>query len=101
METNIDEPKPYLGKQIIIEKHFKVPGTFESIYAANKWLTDNGYDYGSSDATKPTAITIGNYYSHGLPHKWHNFDKEDLKKICGCITGDMRDGPVIVRIFKK
>lgn len=99
VEFTVDNPKAYFGRPVLIEKQFTVPGTFQSMYAAHLWLHDNGYGYGSQDAIKPTAITIGDYYATELPHKWHNFTREQINSVAGCITGDMRDGPVFVRIF--
>ncbi len=88
-------------KRIIIEqKEFKVPGTFQSMYAAQSWLHEKGYDYGSTSATEPTAIMKGNYYDYGLPHKMKNFTAREKAMVHGIITGDMREGPVKVCLYQ-
>lgn len=97
----IDNPKPYNGRIVKTEIHFKEDGLHNSYRLCEMWLHQNGYDYSSSDAMNPTAITIGDYYENPaeFPHKWHNFTNEQKKKVDGVIVGDMRFGPVIVKIF--
>lgn len=81
-------------------KTFNDKGTFEAMYAAQRWLTENGYDYGSSSAGNiPTAVMKGDYYSYGLPHKVKNFTPAQKAMMHGTITGEMREGPVTVTLF--
>jgi hypothetical protein len=88
-------------KRIIInQKSFKVEGTFESLYAARAWLSEQGYSWGSGSAMKPTAVMKGDYYSYNLPHKIKNFTKEEEKQVHGIMFGDMREGPVTVYIYE-
>ncbi len=89
----------YLGRHVKEKKEFKVEGTFESMYAAERWLKENGYDYGSSCRTMPTAVMKGDYYSYDLPHKWKNFTNKERNNVDGVITGDMREGSVFVYLF--
>ena len=89
----------YLGREVIKSKEFKVEGTFQSMYAAQSFLKENGYDYGSSCAMMPTAVMKGDYYSYDLPHKWKNFTNEQKKNVHGVITGEQRNGPVFVKLF--
>lgn len=86
----------YLGRKVQLSETFHKQGTFESMYAAQAWLTERGYNYGSTCATMPVAITIRPYE---LPWKWKNFTKEDEKSIDGVMIGDMRDGPVTIHLF--
>lgn len=87
-------------KKVVTQKKFHVPGTFESMYAAQSWLRENGYDYGSTSAGNiPTGVMKGDYYDYGLPHKVKNFTKHEKNMLHGEITGDMREGPVFVKIF--
>ena len=81
--------------------YFNNVGTFEALYSAQAWLSSNGYGYGSSSVGNPIAITEGDYYAKDLPHKMKNFAKEDYTKIVGVITGDIRNGPVSIEIYKK
>lgn len=92
--------KKYLGREIIEQATFQVKGTFQSMYAAHEWLLDRGYDWGSSSAMKPTGVIKGDYVASGLPQKWKNFSKTQEKEVHGAITGDMREGPVTVYLFK-
>lgn len=90
----------YLTKKCAIIKEFKVDGTFQSMYAAQAWLKENGYDYGSTCAMSPTAIVKGEYESYDLPQKWKNFSYVEKNMVHGVMVGDNREGPVFVRIFK-
>lgn len=101
VEFSIETPKIFMGRKVAIEKQFLVYGTFKSMYAANGWIRENGYDFGSTCALQPTAIMKGDYYSYDLPHKWKNFSSSQKASIAGVMTGDLRDGPVFVRIFEQ
>jgi hypothetical protein len=88
----------YLFKKCSIVKEFKVDGTFESMYAAQGWLLENGYSYGSTCSMMPVAVIKGEY---NLPQKWKNFTSEQKDMAHGVIVGEMREGPVYVRIFEQ
>ncbi len=91
----------YPHKPVIQKQEFNLGGDdFESMYAAQHWLRQNGYDYGSTSAIEPTAVMRGNYYEYGLPHKMKNFSAKEIKMVHGIITGSMRSGPVIVYLFE-
>ena len=90
----------YLGRKVIESKEFKVEQTFYSMYAAQNYLRQKGYDYGSTCAMMPTAVMKGDYYSYNLPHKWKNFTNSQKRHVHGVITGDMREGPVFVYLFE-
>lgn len=89
-----------MKRKISLHKEFKEEGTFESMYAAQRWLKENGYDYGSSSACEPTAVMKGNYYDYGLPHKMKNFTAKEKASVHGIITGDMREGSVFVTLYQ-
>lgn len=74
--------------------------TFSALYKAQRWLTENGYKYGSSCAMcNYTAAVKGDDYP--LPQKVHNFDKEDYLATDAVIyTFDAREGWVEVWILK-
>lgn len=76
---------------------FDVSGTFESMWAAEKWLHENGYSYGSPCRTQPIAIRKGKY---DLPQKWKNFDEEDKELVDGVLLTSFREGPATVIIFE-
>lgn len=99
IEITPDQPKPYMCRQVSIQKEFIGEGTWVALRAAETWLIENGYDWGSSCAMKPTAITKGKYADTDLPNKWKNFTPKQEKSVEGVITGETREGPVYVRIF--
>jgi hypothetical protein len=79
---------------------FQGGGTFEAMYAAQHFLKENGYDYGSTCAMMPVAVVKGHYHEdYDLPEKWKNFTAKQKKSVHGTITGDMREGPVTVTFF--
>jgi hypothetical protein len=86
------------NRDVIIKKEFKVDGTFASVRAAQSWLKDNGYSYGSMCGDMPIAIQRGEY---SLPEKWRNINSRGLDLIDGMIeSSDFREGSVVVTIFK-
>lgn len=89
--------KLWNGRKIKEEKTFDVPGDFESLHAAETWLHENGYNYGSNCRDEPIAITKGLY---DLPQKWKNFDKADKAQCDGVILKSFREGPCKVIIFE-
>lgn len=74
---------------------FKGGGTFEAMYAAQRYLTANGYSYGSSCYPQPTAIMKGQYHIA----KWKNLTEKERSQVDGTMTGDMREGPVVITFF--
>lgn len=77
---------------------FKESGTFEGLYAAQKWLKENGYEYGSLCGHDPVAITKGIY---DLPQKWINFNKLEKSLVDGVmLSTDFREGEVTVILYK-
>jgi len=91
----------YLTRKVEIVKEFHIPGTFQSKYAAERWLYENGYSTGSSCAMMPTPIMKGEYSKYDLPQKWKNFTSQQKSIVHGVMVGDQREGPVFVRIFSK
>lgn len=89
--------KVWNGRKIKEEKVFDVPGDFQSQWAAEKWLTENGYDSGSSCRDMPIAITKGTY---SLPKKWKSLTQEDKAMIDGVLITSFRNGPAKVIIFE-
>lgn len=87
----------YLGR-IIKEQHsFREAGTFESLYAAQRWLKENGYEYGSLCKNEPVGIKAGIY---DLPEKYKNMDAHDKASVDGWMTSvDFRESQVIIYIF--
>lgn len=79
-------------------KSFKVDGTFESLYAAQKYATENGYSYGSLCCNEPVALVKGDY---DLPQKWKNFNRYEKNMAHGVMLSiDFRDGEVTVIFYE-
>lgn len=87
-------------KKVKESKRFEVPGTFESMYAAQAWLKEKGYDYGSNSAGGPTAVMKGRYWDYDLPQKMKNFTEREKNLVHGIMTGNLREGPVIVHLYE-
>lgn len=87
----------YLGRGVKEKIDFKKEGTFESLYAAQRWCTENGYSYGSLSRDQPVAIQKGDY---DLPQKWPNMSAEGRKHADGVmVSTDFREGPVTIYVF--
>lgn len=78
--------------------------TFGALYAAQHWLKEHGYSYGSTDKDRrtcvnnPVAIMKGEYL---LPQKWHSFTSQDKSMADGVmIAFDWREGSVRVILFE-
>jgi hypothetical protein len=78
-------------------KEFKADGTFESLRAAQLWLTTNGYSYGSLCRDEPVAIMKGDY---DIPQKWRNIHDSFKNKVDGVIlSNDFIEGSVTVILY--
>lgn len=75
-------------------------GTFTGMYAAEKWLRENGFGFGSLCFPCPyIAITKEEY---NLPYKIHNFDMADISMMAGVIYSiDYRNGKVEVWLYDE
>jgi hypothetical protein len=88
----------YMGKIISEIVIFKNNGTFESYYAAEKWVKEKGYSRGSTCVFSPVAIIRGPY---NLPQKWRNMTMNQRNSVDGVIEGEMREGPVRIVMFEN
>lgn len=73
---------------------FDQKGTFQAMYAAEKWCKENGVSYGNSQACAPTGLLRG----HFNISKWRNLNKQERAALDGTMTGEMREGPVTIQI---
>lgn len=93
----------YLGREVKQKKQFNLEETFHAYWAAETWLTKNGYGFGSMSSPHPTAITKGDYSESMLPQKWKNFNKRGRDSVHGVIVADtssFRTGPVTIYLFE-
>ncbi len=75
-------------------KQFAEAGTFEALYACQKWLRDNGYSYGSTSRMGPMPVLKGDF----CIAKWHNLTKAEKQALDGYVDGDFREGPLTLRL---
>lgn len=72
---------------------FNQAGTFQAMHAAEAWCRENGLSVGQSCATGPTGLLFGQY---DWIAKWRNLTARERKALHGTMSGDMRDGPVVI-----
>lgn len=86
------------NRKIKLKLTFKEKGTFQSMYAAESWLSKNGYSYGSTCVFEPVAIVKGEY---NLPQKWYNLTQEQKINVDGIMqSGNWREGAVEIIIYE-
>jgi hypothetical protein len=73
---------------------FANTGDFAAMYAAEDWCKQNGYSVGSSQRGSPRGLLRGDW----LIAKWRNLTAAERRQLDGQMTGDMRNGPVTVRV---
>lgn len=78
----------------MFKKVFDQPGTFQALYAAQTWLTQNGYSYGSTCVDQPVGILKGDY----CIAKWRNLTRAEIAVLDGRLEGDVRNGPLTVTL---
>ena len=77
---------------------FAVKGTFESYYAACRYLKSIDYSHGSMSVKSPIAIMKGEY---NIAQKWKNLSNDERKNVDGIMTSsDFRDGEVTVTLYR-
>lgn len=74
---------------------FEKPGTFEAMHAAEAWCAANGLSVGQSCATGPTGLLFGKY---DWIAKWRNLTPQERADLHGTMSGDFREGPVIIEL---
>jgi hypothetical protein len=78
----------------MFKKVFSETGAFKALYAAQRWLEENGYSYGPTCVMHPAPILKGDY----VIAKWRNLTKKEIKALDGWFDGDLREGPVVVQL---
>lgn len=77
------------------ERHiFESAETFGAVRLAEAWCEERGISVGRMERGQPRGLMRGEYDIQ----KWHNLRKRDIAELDGRMTGDMRNGPVIVEI---
>lgn len=73
---------------------FTQQGTFQALNAARAWCRENGVSYGSSCAMRPTGLLFGEY----AISKWRNLSKQERDDLHGTMSGEFREGPVVIEL---
>ncbi len=73
---------------------FNNEGDFKAMYAAEDWCKRYGLSVGSAERGCPRGILFGDIDIA----KWHNLRQADKDALHGTMTGDMRNGPVLVTV---
>lgn len=82
-------------------KIFSKPGDFQGLYAAENWLVDNGYSFGSTCIQSPNvAIYKGEYLGSGW--KWRHLSMKERSEVHGVMSSrDYRNGEVKIEIKEQ
>ncbi|WP_185961250.1 hypothetical protein [Telmatospirillum sp. J64-1] len=81
----------------MFEKIFPYDGTpFGAMWAAERWLAENGYSVGHSEKGSPRGILKGDYDIQ----KWRNLRPQDRAALDGEMIGG-RDQDQIIRIHRN
>ena len=86
-----------MKKIITNEIIFNEEGDFMAYRSAEYWAKENGYSYGSMCHPQPTALYKGDF----SVAKWKNLSTKDISQVDGVITGEYRNGPVKITLYKK
>jgi hypothetical protein len=78
-------------------KTFDQPGDFEAMHAAETFLETAGFSVGRMQRGDPRGILFGDFDIA----KWRNLNARERAGLHGHLIGDMRAGPVTIRIFEK
>lgn len=78
----------------MIKKTFDSEGAFVALNAAHDWCYEHGVSCGSMCGPLP----IGLLYGEVDIAKWRNLTAKERKALDGTLTGDMRNGPVVLEI---
>lgn len=75
-----------------VKEIFTQKGDFAAYYAACDWCKKNGVSYGSMQRDDPIGLMRGDYDIA----KWRNLSAKDKAELDGVMTGDKRNGPVVI-----
>jgi hypothetical protein len=73
---------------------FNESGDWKAVTAAEKWCAENGISVGTMQGASPRGLKRGEF----TIAKWRNLSENDIAGLDGRMTGDMRNGPVIIEI---
>ncbi|MBB4126260.1 hypothetical protein GGR77_001550 [Xanthomonas translucens] len=73
---------------------FEVTGDFVALRAAEAWCRERGVSYGPQQRGAPIGLLVGDY----VISKWRGMSAAERAALHGTITGDTRNGPLVLRI---
>lgn len=76
------------------QKKFTDTGDFKANAEAEKWCEERGLSVGDMQGPAPRGILLGKV----AIQKWRNLSEEDKDALDGEMTGNMREGPVVVTL---
>ena len=76
--------------------HFDQTGTFAAMHCAEQWCREHRVSYGPSERGSPIGLLVGDY----VIAKWRNLTPKERAECHGQITGDGREGPLVLRISR-
>lgn len=74
---------------------FAQVGDFAACHAAEAALKAHGFAIGPTQRGAPRAIMFGDY----AVSKWSNLNQNERRETHATMTGNFRDGPVILRLL--
>jgi len=78
----------------MIIKTFDGTADFEACRAAEQWCRDNGISFGPMQGPEPRGLMYGDV----IIFKWRTLPVETIARLDGTMTGDMRHGPITIKI---
>lgn len=76
------------------QKKFTATGDFKANKEAEEWCEEHGLSVGHMQGSAPRGILLGKV----TIQKWRNLSEEDKDTLDGEMTGNMREGPVVVTL---
>lgn len=95
----VERVRHFKDRQVAEHYRIYVPGTFQSMYEAKRWLGDNGYSWGDTCFGNFCGLLRGRdiYIA-----KWNKLTNAEKKALHGVISStDYREGIVEVFIFTQ
>lgn len=69
--------------------------TFQARRDAERFLEEAGFSVGPSQRGAPSAVMYGDY----AISKWRNLDRDERRETHATLTGDGRNGPLMLRLL--
>ncbi len=67
---------------------------FQAVSAAEKWCNEHGISFGFMQGNAPRGLKCGDC----TIEKWRNLSTNDIENLDGQMTGNFRNGPVVIEL---